>query len=104
MFARFARLGSLAVLRTAPSASLVNATRFAATPSSVLRSSLLSSRAFSSSILRFDDYEYAREITPPSSNLFVANIPWEASEGEIGAFFEDFAGFKELNTGQSLSP
>jgi hypothetical protein len=37
---------------------------------------------------------------PPSSDLFIGNIPFEASESEIAALFNDQPGFIELKLGR----
>ena len=40
--------------------------------------------------------------TPPSSDLFIGNIPFEASESEVAALFDDQPGFIELKLGRGI--
>jgi len=46
------------------------------------------------------DSSSAHASIPPSSDLFVGNIPFDASESEIAALFNDQPGFIELKLGQ----
>ncbi|KAF9506546.1 hypothetical protein BS47DRAFT_1399392 [Hydnum rufescens UP504] len=95
-----ARLGLSRLSSLAATRSVFSVARFSVMPvsrSSVTR--IASSRAFSSTTMVFQDGGHYSESNPPNDTLFVANISFDATEGEVSAAFERLPGFIVSNLG-----